>query len=138
MVRPYGSEILSVAEKVLNFLERQNWRKDLHSAIDRLNANNKGALDDFFRYCKSAVPAAEIIFSSNPSQVLFGGDPNALLHFIRAIFYKTYSLQVGSEEWCSFIDDLTKVTKLEVFIATIGDMSSSPAQLAIYSIIDLN
>ena len=92
MVRPYGADMVTVAQLALAFLERQNWRKDLHSAIDRLNANAKSVLDDFNRYCMSAVPAAEIIFADNPAQVLFGGDPSALIHFIRAIFYKTYSV----------------------------------------------
>ena len=89
--RPYSSEMQDVALKVLAFLERQNWRKDLHSAVNQLN-QNKGALDDFIRYCKSAVPATEVILSANPSQTLFGGDKDILLHFVRAIMHKTYSL----------------------------------------------
>jgi len=67
MVRPYSADMVTVAGIALAFLERQNWRKDLHSAIDRLNGNVKGALEDFNRYCYSAVPAAEIVFAGNPS-----------------------------------------------------------------------
>ena len=66
MQRPYGPELANVAGKVLAFLERQNWRKDLHSAVSQLNVN-KSALDDFKRYCDSAVPAAEISFAQNPT-----------------------------------------------------------------------
>ena len=73
MQRPYGEDMLKVATKVLVFLERQNWRKDLHSAVNQLNMN-KNAIDEFNRYCKSAVPAAEIVFAANPSLVLFGGN----------------------------------------------------------------
>ena len=114
MQRPFGPEMTMVAGKLLEHFERQTWRKDLHSALDRLGAN-KGALDEFQRYCKSAVPAAEIVFAANPPQVLFGGDASALTHFLRAIFHKTFSLQLGTEEWRAFIADLGRATQLEVF-----------------------
>ena len=71
---------------------------------------NKGSLDELLRYCKSAVPAAEIVFTANPGKVLFGENPKALNSFIRAICYKTYTLQHDSEDWRTFIDDLKKVT----------------------------
>ena len=32
------------------------------------------------------------------------------MHFIRAIAYKTFRLEHGSEEWKTFIADLKKVT----------------------------
>ena len=35
--RPYDEQLVLTAEKVLAFLERQNWRKDLHSAINQLS-----------------------------------------------------------------------------------------------------
>jgi len=103
-----------VAERVLAFLERQNWRKDLHSALSQLTTN-KGAIEEFQRYLKSAVPAAEITFAFNPKQVLFGGDPSAVMHFIRAICAKTYTLQHNSQEWKTFVARLTNVTQMEVF-----------------------
>ena len=34
MKRPYSSDMVDLATKVLVFLERQNWRKDLHSAVN--------------------------------------------------------------------------------------------------------
>ena len=88
---------------------------------------NKGALEEFQRYLKSAIPAAEIVFAANPSQVLFGGDQAAIAHFTRAILAKTYTLQHNSEEWKLFVARLTNVTKMEVFQATIGDVESNPA-----------
>ena len=106
--------MVELASKVLNFLERQNWRKDLHSAVNQLNTN-KSALDEFNRYCKSAVPAAEIVFAHNPGKVLFNGDQALVTHFIRAIANKTFKLEHGSEEWKTFIADLKKVTQMEVF-----------------------
>ena len=84
------------------------------------------------------MPAAEIVFAANPAQVLFGGDKDAVMHFLRAITSKTYTLQHGSEEWVTFITDLRKVTQIEVFKATIGDLESNPAQLVIYSILDID
>ena len=83
------------------------------------------------------MPAAEIIFASKPGVVLFGGDQSMLQHFARAICYKTFSLQQGSEEWCTFITDLTKVTQMEVFTATEGDLEGNPMQILIYSILDI-
>lgn len=35
--RPYTDDVVDVAGKLLNFLERQNWRKDLYSAVNQLN-----------------------------------------------------------------------------------------------------
>ena len=99
---------------------------------------NKSAVDEFNRYCKGAVPAAEIVFAANPTQVLFGGDQSAVMHFLRAIATKTYTLQHGSEEWLTFITDLRKVTQMEVFQATHGDLESNPTQLVIYSILDID
>ena len=84
------------------------------------------------------MPAAEIILANNPAEVLFSGNPNSILHFVRAIMFKTFNLQHGSEEWTGFVADLTKLTKLEIFEATAGVMESNPAQLAIYSILDLD
>ena len=37
------------------------------------------------------------------------------MHFIRAIAYKTFRLEHGSEEWKTFVADLKKVTQMEVF-----------------------
>ena len=56
----------AIAMKTLNFLERQNCRKDLHSAVNQLNMN-KGSIEEFQRYNKSAVPATEIVFTANPT-----------------------------------------------------------------------
>ena len=95
MQPPFPPKMIAVAERLLAFLERQNWRKDLYSALNQLNMN-KGAIEELQRYQKSSVPATEIIFSANPNQLLFGGDPSAITHFIRAVCAKTYTLQHNS------------------------------------------
>jgi len=47
--------------------------------------------------------------------VLFGGDPSAIVHFIRAVCAKTYTLQHNSQEWKNFVVRLANVTKIELF-----------------------
>ena len=60
------------------------------------------------------------------------------MHFIRAISSKTYKLQHGSEEWNAFVADLKKVTQMEIYQATLGDLESNPAQLMIHCILDID
>lgn len=57
---------------------------------------------------------------------------------MRAIANKTYTLQHNSEEWQAFVGNLQRVTQLELFQATIGDLESNPAQLMIHCILDLS
>ena len=71
---PYRDDVVDVARRVLAFLERQNWKKDINSALNAFTTNSKASIDEFQRYMRNALPASEIIFATNPGEVLFGGN----------------------------------------------------------------
>ena len=95
-------------------------------------------MTDFKRYLQTAVPANEILFRNNAEKVLFSGSQIALRNFSRAIASKTYTLELGSQDWKDFITNLTRVTQMSVFQATIGDTAQNPAQILINCILDFD
>lgn len=95
-------------------------------------------MSDFKRYLSTAIPANEVLFWSNPEKVLFSGKEVGLRNFARAIASKTYTLEIGSEDWKELAKNLQRVTQMSVFEATVGDIASNPAQILVNCILDFD
>ena len=79
-----------------------------------------------------------MLFWSNPGKVLFSGNQAAIRGFARAIASKTYTLELGGEDWQELVKNLQRVTQMSEYEATVGDIARNPAQILINCILDFD
>lgn len=127
--------LVSLCRKLLEFIDRQSWKKEIYTALQALGSNSN-AIQEYKRYVDNLIAASEIYFEQKPMDVAY--NKQVMTNFARFISAESVVSQLYSAEWNTFIKHLEIFSRNQFFANTVGDFDSNPVQMLIHAILDVD
>jgi hypothetical protein len=128
--------LVGLAKKLMQYIDRQSWKKDIYSAINSV-AQNEKAVDEYKRYTLSLIAAGNIYYHYN-SLITYAGSDSAMTEFARYLCATSITTPLYSPEWENFIRLCKHHAENELNANTYGDLEGNPVQLLIHAFIDFD
>lgn len=114
----------NLAKKVMQFIDRQAWKKDVYTAIGFVD-KNPNAVSEYKRYTDNLIAAGDIYYRLS-NLITYAESDAAMNEFARYLCAKSVVTPLYTQEWDAFIAICKEHAENEFHSNTYGDLDSNP------------